>query len=105
MPKRDTIAANYEEGNSTQVELYDGSTIHLQKLAPDWDPRDRQAAVNRLHDSKAKGQILTGLLYIDPESRELHELMGSSLQALNAMGKAELCPGNEALEKINQSFR
>ncbi len=105
IPPREQIIAKYAEGDSAKVQLHDGSLIHLNKLAPDWDPRDRQAAVYRLHEAKKNGQILTGLLYLDPESQDLHELMQVSKQPLNQLKKADLCPGVEALERINNSFR
>ena len=54
--------------------MHDGSVIQLHKLAPKWDPRDRSSAVKRLLTAKEQGEILTGLLYIDPESQEMHDL-------------------------------
>ncbi len=105
VPERSEITVNYEEGQSAQVELHDGSFIHLDKLAPNWDPCDRDSAVRRLYAAKAKGDILTGLLYIDPKSRDLHELMGSSMTPLNSLGKEDLCPGSEVLEGLNEEMR
>jgi len=105
VPHEEEIQVEYEAGESKVVELFDGSKINLSKLAPDWDPSDRFSAVNRLHDAKARGQILTGLLYINPESKDLHGKLGTSSKPLNKMTKADLCPGNEKLEIINQSFR
>ncbi|MFT5801805.1 MAG: 2-oxoglutarate ferredoxin oxidoreductase subunit beta, partial [Nonlabens sp.] len=81
------------------------STIQLQKLSPNWNPTDRNSAMNRLQTAKTNGGVLTGLIYIDPSSTELHDLMGTTDKPLNKMKKEELCPGNEALEVINQSFR
>ena len=81
------------------------SVIALRKLAPKWNPTDRYSAFLRLQKAKMNNEILTGLLYIDPESTELHDLMGTIEQPLNTLREAELCPGNAALEDINQSFR
>lgn len=105
VPHQNEITVEYEEGSSTEVELFDGSKLHLSKLAPDWNPTDRFSAVNRLQDSKRTGQILTGLLYIDPESKDLHTLMNTADRPLNKMNQEDLCPGSEKLESINQSFR
>ena len=105
VPEMEEITVEYEEGDSTSVALHDGSKIHLSKLAPNWDPRDRHSAVNRLHEAKAKGEILTGLLYIDPESRDLHELLGTVERPLNKLTQKELCPGSDALKGINASLR
>jgi len=105
VPHQEEITIDYPEGDSTEVELFDGSKIHLNKLAPEWNPTDRFSAVNRLHAAKAKGQILTGLLYIDPKSRDLHQLMKTTDKPLNKLTQDELCPGSEKLETINQGFR
>jgi len=105
VPKEEEINVNYNEGTSTKVELFDGSEIHLSKLAPNWDPTDRRSAVNRLQDAKSTGNILTGLLYIDPESQDFHSKLDTSDIPLNQLKQEVLCPGNEKLENINSGFR
>ncbi len=105
VPPKAQISVAYAEGQSAEVKLHDGSSIHLSKLAPHWNPSDRNSAVNRLQAAKTKGEVLTGLLYIDPESQDLHELQNTVGTPLNQMGESELCPGNEALDSINSSFR
>ncbi len=105
VPHQEEITVDYPKGDSAEVELFDGSKIHLSKLAPDWNPTDRYSAIKRLHESKAKGQILTGLLYIDPESQDLHNKMGITEKPLNKLVQNELCPGNDKLAEINQTFR
>ncbi len=105
VPERDEIKVDYGAGLSVHVELHDGSVIQLQKLDSDWDPTDRSSSVRHLHTSKAEGKILTGLLYIDPKSQELHELQQTSTTPLNTMREDILNPGEEALASINQSFR
>ena len=69
------------------------------------DPTDRQAAMHRLYTAKASGEILTGLLYFDPEAQELHDMLGTTAVPLNALQEAELCPGNAVLEGINRGLR
>jgi 2-oxoglutarate ferredoxin oxidoreductase subunit beta len=105
IPYEEEITVDYPEGESAEVELFDGSKIHLSKLAPDFNPTDRFTAVNRLHEAKSKGQILTGLLYINPESKDLHNLMGTSDKPLNKLKQKDLCPGSAKLEEINKDFR
>jgi len=105
IPFEKEIEAEYKEGESTSVALHDGSKIHLSKLSPEWDPTDRDSAVNRMQKAKANGEILTGLFYIDPKSVELHDLMGTTDTPLNTLREDVLCPGSAALEKINESMR
>lgn len=105
VPKEEEITVDYEPGDSKKVELFDGSIIHLSKVDPKWEPTDRTTAVNRLLEAKKNAQILTGLLYIDPASQDLHGKLGTVDKPLNQLSQDELCPGNGALEQINASFR
>lgn len=99
------ILASYEAGSIKELTMHDGSTIHLHKLAKDWDPQDRNSAMNAIHHAKQKGEILTGLLFIDENSNDLHSILNTSSTALNSLGKDALCPGSEALDKLNASLR
>ncbi|HEV8158398.1 MAG TPA: hypothetical protein VGP58_05165, partial [Pyrinomonadaceae bacterium] len=77
----------------------------LHKLAKDWNPLDRVSAINAVQNAKAKSEILTGLLYLNNDSQDLHELLQTSGRPLNTLNKSELCPGSEVLEEINAGFR
>lgn len=105
VPVKEEIAVDYAEGSEKQVELHDGSTILLSKLNPQWDPSDREAALNILQRARKRGEILTGLLYIDEESEDLHKMLDTSDQPLNELEQQELCPGSSVLEEINDGFR
>ena len=99
------ILTKYEAGSVKELLMHDGTTIHLHKLAKDWDPLDKNSAVNAIHHAKQKGEILTGLLYIDENSGDLHSLLNTSDRALNSLPKESLCPGADVLAKINSSLR
>lgn len=105
VPFEKEITVEYPEGEGATVALHDGSEIHLNKLAPNWNPTDRFSAVMRLQEAKAKGDILTGLLYINPDSKPLHDLMKTSDRPLNSLQEDDLCPRSAALEGINAGFR
>jgi 2-oxoglutarate/2-oxoacid ferredoxin oxidoreductase subunit beta len=105
VPLGQEITASYEDGQMTSVEMHDGSKIFLRKLAKDWDPFDRNSAISTLNDARQKGQILTGLIYINEHTRDLHELLGTSRIPLNHLKEEDLCPGNAALQEINEQYR
>jgi len=105
VPVMQEIKADYEEGSVESLNLHDGSVIRLHKLAKDWNPLDRVSAMNAVQNAKANNEILTGLLYLNPNGQELHELLQTSDRPLNILTKSELCPGSEILEEINASFR
>ncbi|MBI3511794.1 MAG: 2-oxoacid:ferredoxin oxidoreductase subunit beta [Bacteroidetes bacterium] len=101
VPPAKEITAEYEEGTVANVTMHDGSLLHLHKLAKGWDPFDRVSAINAVHNALLKGEILTGLLYINEGSTDLHHLLGTTDTPLNAVPQEKLCPGSEMLKKIN----
>jgi 2-oxoglutarate ferredoxin oxidoreductase subunit beta len=105
VPIMKEIKAVYEEGSVESLQMHDGSVIQLHKLAKDWNPLDRFSAINAVQAAKSKNEILTGLLYLNADSQDLHEIIQTSDKPLNTLTKSELCPGSEILEGINASFR
>ena len=105
MVPRDPITADYAGGSLEDVVLHDGATIRLRKVHRDFDPTDRLAAMNYLHDRHAAGEIVTGLLYANPQSHDLHDAQETTETPLNALTDADLVPGSAALEAFNESLR
>ena len=99
------IKAEYDEGTVEDIAMHDGSHIRLHKLEKDWDPLNRISAMNAVQNSRVKGEILTGLLYVDPDTSDLHDLIQTNERPLNTLTKAELCPGSDILTKINAGLR
>jgi 2-oxoglutarate ferredoxin oxidoreductase subunit beta len=102
---KEEITADYAEGTSTTVALHDGSHLVLHKLDGRHDPRDADAAIMTIRTNAAKGEIATGLLYVNEDQQDLHDILGTPERALNAIPVAELCPGAKALEAINARLR
>ncbi len=105
MPPRAEIVVDYGSGESIDVEQHDGSILRLHKLDAGYDPRDRIAAMNLIQQRHARGEVVTGLLYIDPGADDLHGHLGTVAAPLNSLEAAELSPGAAALEKINAALR
>lgn len=102
---REEITASYEPGTVEIVRQHDGSYLKLRKLAGEYDVTDRVAAMNFLQTHHARGEIVTGLLYVDPDAEDMHAALGTAERPLNAMDDAALVPGAAALEKLNASLR
>jgi 2-oxoglutarate ferredoxin oxidoreductase subunit beta len=102
---REEITADYAPGEVSHVTQHDGSVLRLRKLNADYDATDRIKAMNYLQQRAAAGEVVTGLLYVDPEAVDLHEHINTVDTPLNQLGVRELCPGSVALERINASLR
>jgi 2-oxoglutarate ferredoxin oxidoreductase subunit beta len=102
---RAPITVDYAPGTVQVVEQHDGTKLALRKVDADYDVHDRLAAMAFLQKHAAKGQVVTGLLYVDADAEDLHSHLDTVAAPLNTLGEKELCPGSAALEKINASLR
>jgi 2-oxoglutarate ferredoxin oxidoreductase subunit beta len=102
---RAPITVDYAPGTVQVVEQHDGTKLALRKVDADYDVHDRLAAMGFLQKHAAKGQVVTGLLYVDADAEDLHSHLNTVAAPLNTLGEKELCPGTAALEKINASLR
>jgi 2-oxoglutarate/2-oxoacid ferredoxin oxidoreductase subunit beta len=103
--EREEITADYAPGTVETVVQHDGSLLRLRKLAPDYDPHDRISALAHLQQRHAAGEIVTGLLFVEPEAVDLHDLLNTVETPLNGLGEAELCPGPAGLSEFNAAHR
>ena len=104
-PSREAITVDYGAGGVIEVPQHDGSVLRLRKLAEDYDPGDKVNAMAHVATALAKGEILTGLLYLAPDAADLHASLNTVPAALNSLGASALCPGSAMLEKINAALR
>jgi 2-oxoglutarate/2-oxoacid ferredoxin oxidoreductase subunit beta len=102
---RDEITTDYEPGETRDVLMHDGDTIRLRKLNGDYEPTDKVSAMAFLEAHRAAGEVVTGLLYLHPDSTDLHDALETVATPLNALSDAELVPGNAALAAVNASLR
>jgi 2-oxoglutarate ferredoxin oxidoreductase subunit beta len=105
IPLRKEIRVDFAAGELLEVEQHDGSVLRLRKIAPDYDPHNRIAAMNYTQEHQAKGEVVTGLLYIDANASDMHEHLHTTARPLNVLAARELCPGNSVLDKLNAGFR
>ena len=102
---RAPIRADYKPGELKEVVQHDGSILRLRKIEDDYDATNRNEALGYLARKATEGEIVTGLLYVDPDSHDLHDGLNTVDCALNKLEDAELIPPVSALEKINASLR
>ena len=73
VPPRREITADYDAGTVSTVTMHDGSTVRLRKVAEDYDPTDRDAPYAYIRDAAEGGEVVTGLLFIAPDSSDMHD--------------------------------
>ena len=102
---RDEITVQAAPGEVVDVRQHDGTFLRLRSLHTDYDPTNRYAAMAYMQKHQALGEVVTGLLYVDPLATDLHTALNTSDKPLNALSAAQLCPGIPALDKLNASLR
>ncbi len=102
---RDEITVDYEPGTVEMVTQHDGSMLQLRKMKAEYDLHDRVAAMTYMQERKAAGEIVTGLLYLDPEPRDMHANLRTVDTPLNMLDESVLIPGQAALDRLNAGLR
>jgi 2-oxoglutarate ferredoxin oxidoreductase subunit beta len=90
----------YEEGEVREVEMRDGSLLRLRKLDRDYDPRSQHQAQQLLQSVQESGELLTGLIYVNPESDDFLQILDLVDQPLAQLPLDQLRPGPQSLDTI-----
>jgi 2-oxoglutarate ferredoxin oxidoreductase subunit beta len=104
-PSREAITAEYADGQLIEVPQHDGSFLRLRKVHAEYDPTDRIKAMNYITQHQARGEVVTGLLYVQSEAEDLHRHLNTVDASFNTLNEKDLCPGSAMLERINASLR
>ncbi len=105
VPVRAEIEVDYDPGETTTVELHDGSLILLKKLDESYDPTDRRAAINLLEDATESQQLVTGLIYINRDLPSLQDAENMIETPLAELAAEQLRPSRESLEALLADYR
>jgi len=105
VPMAQEITLDQIKGSTQNVDLHNGDSVRLSKLSDNYDPTDRHNAIHTLLEHKAQDKLMTGLIYIEPESENFHEMLNISSTPLNELNEDVLCPGTSALTSINDGLR
>jgi 2-oxoglutarate ferredoxin oxidoreductase subunit beta len=105
VPHANEITAELTEGQVTSVTMHDGSVVRFSKVAADYDPTDRNAVWSYLHEKHSGGEIPVGLLFLDAHGVEMHQGAKTVDKPLSQVPFEELCPGNSALQALQEMYR
>ncbi len=99
------IISQVKPGEYRQVTMHDGSRVGLRHVDNDYDPTDRIAAISYIEKYRAEGAVVTGLLYVEESSEEMHTTLGSAACAMSDLPYEKLNPGAQALKRIQGRWR
>jgi 2-oxoglutarate ferredoxin oxidoreductase subunit beta len=101
VPPAEEITVEYQEGESKEVILHDGSAIVLRKLGRDYDPTDRVEAMRALEEANACNCLITGLIYINTDAPTMLDYYNLPETPLNRLTEKQLRPAPETMQKVN----
>ena len=105
VPARDEITIeDFEKGTIREVTLHDGSIIILKKLDKNYDPTNRNEAMRMMEEAVRENCLVTGLIYVNTETKNLVEMCNLVDTPLNRYPSSQLRPSKETLKDINLKF-
>jgi 2-oxoglutarate/2-oxoacid ferredoxin oxidoreductase subunit beta len=100
VPSFEEIEVDYDSGEVFDVQMHDGSQLRLRKLLENYDPTDKANAVRTLMEAQEKGEILTGVFYIDTKKPTFIDQLGVVDEPLATLPESMVRPPKQALESL-----
>jgi 2-oxoglutarate ferredoxin oxidoreductase subunit beta len=105
VPLKREITASANSTTSVSVTMHDGSVVRFKSVGENYDPTNRDAAYAYVREHMAKGEVVTGLLYIDEKAPDMHGVSGTVERPLVELPFEELCPGSGPLSELMDEYR
>jgi 2-oxoglutarate ferredoxin oxidoreductase subunit beta len=105
VPSFEDIAIDYDPGTTIDVTMHDGSHLRLRKLEEEYDPTNRIKAITRLNEAHEKGEVLTGVFYVNSKTPTFVDLLNMTEEPLATLPESVVRPGREVLEQVMEELR
>jgi 2-oxoglutarate/2-oxoacid ferredoxin oxidoreductase subunit beta len=105
VPAFEEINVEYDAGSTVEVTMHDGSRLRLRKLEEDYDPTDKIQAIKRLMEAHEKGEVLTGVFYVNPQAPTFIDMLNMTDQPLATLPESVTRPSREVLEQVMEQLR
>jgi 2-oxoglutarate ferredoxin oxidoreductase subunit beta len=102
LAREEITVEDFETGTTREVTMHDGSTVVIKKLENDYDPTDKWQALRMLEEAAENNQLLTGLLYVDPNVPTIFDKYNLPDEPLNRLSAEKIRPTRESLDEINK---
>jgi 2-oxoglutarate ferredoxin oxidoreductase subunit beta len=105
VPSFEEINVDYDPGTTLEVTMHDGSSLRLRKMEEEYDPTNKIHAVRRLMESHEKGEVLTGVFYINAKAPSFIDLLNVTDQPLATLPESLVRPSREVLAKCMEELQ
>ena len=104
VPFFEQINVDYQEGETTDVALHDGSHIRLRKTDKGYDPTNKAEALDTLRKCQESNEFLTGLIYINESKPDFLTLLNTVDAPLATLPQETVQPSAEDLKEIMETL-
>jgi len=104
VPPEKEILAHISPNGATTVTMHNGGQVKFTSVPADYDPTDRRRVMSYLQDHMGTGEVVTGLLYLDESTGDLHDMAQTTDTPLSLLPYEKLCPGSAMLDKLQEDF-
>ena len=105
VPYYDDISVEIAEGEVQEVELHDGSKLRIKKLGRDYDPSNKFDALKAMDEAEKKGEVLTGVFYVDTKKPNFMEMLNMDDAPLATLPESKVRPPKEVLDQVMEELR
>jgi 2-oxoglutarate ferredoxin oxidoreductase subunit beta len=105
VPSFEEIDVEYDEGNTASVRMHDGSFLRLRKVDRDYDATNKVNALKVLTESHDKGEVLTGVFYINANAPTFMDLLNVGDQPLGQLPESMVRPPKSVLDEVMEELR
>ena len=105
VPYYDDISVEIPEGEVQEVELHDGSKLRINKLGRDYDPSNKFDALKAMDEAEKKGEVLTGVFYVDTKKPNFMEMLNMEDAPLATLPESKVRPPKEVLDQVMEELR
>lgn len=105
VPFFEDISVDIPEGEVRDVQMHDGSHLRIRKLERDFDPTNRLAALAALEESEARGEVLTGVLYVNTQKPTFLELLNLTDEPVATLPESKVRPPAAILDQVMEELR
>jgi 2-oxoglutarate ferredoxin oxidoreductase subunit beta len=104
VPYFEDISVDYDPGTTMDIAMHDGSHILLRKLEESYDPTNKIDALRLLTESHDRGEIITGLFYVNTKQENFLTLLNVVDEPLATLPESKVRPPKEVLDEVMQGL-
>lgn len=105
VPYFEDITVEYDPGTTTEITLHDGSRLILKKLNSDYDPTNKTESLRVLAEAHDKGEIVTGLFYLDTQQPNFMEMLNFVDDPLATLPESSVRPPKKVLDDVMDALK